>query len=286
LAPGSRYEAPHASRRGRLHRDFVHGLCLCAMHTLWVKTAADGSFHPECAPMPRPNPCAGQRFSVILFYIPAEGRDPAIPSVYAEPTTISFSVPFIADAMPPLPHAGEDYSPISSHTPERNLMALRDTSRFPTLITWTDPVGKTHIPPDPPLTDGYPPWFPRPNEYRREEVLKKCPSLLCRRIRRCSSPLYGKYCQKSHMEREEFRHTIIDKINRFMAENNIPHRTRPADTYGSPGPAMKRALQERQDECLHEALLAFQTAWMEKQKRRFEKRNINHAISCPVSTTR
>jgi hypothetical protein len=149
---------------------------------------------------------------------------------------------------------------------------MRNTAHYPVLITWTDPNGKTHIPPDPPLIEGYPPWFPRPNEYRRDEALKKCPSMICRRTRRCTSPLYGKYCQKTHMEQEEFRHTIIATIDRFMVENNIPQSTpRPGISRG-PGPDMKRALQERQDECIREALLEYQTGWIEKQKRRFEKK--------------
>ena len=164
-------------------------------------------------------------------------------------------------------------------------MPTRNSARYPILITWTDPNGKTHIPPDPPLVEGYPPWFPRPNEYRRDEALEKCPSLMCRRMRKCTTPLYGKYCQKTHMEAEEFRQRLLAKIDRFMAENNIPKLTPLPGTFPGPGPGMKRALQEREDECMREALLEFQTAWIEKQKRRFEKRNINRTVSRPVSTT-
>ena len=161
--------------------------------------------------------------------------------------------------------------------------------RYPTLITWTDPSGTTHIPPDPPLVEGYPPWWPRPNEYRRNEPLTKCPALQCRRARRCAAPVYGKFCQKTHMEREEFRWQLDAKLEAFMRQNNIPFGKSSSDDVATPPPAMKRALQERQDELIREELLKFQTSWIEKQKQKWAKNHkssINPTDNCPTLTTR
>jgi hypothetical protein len=160
---------------------------------------------------------------------------------------------------------------------------------YPTLITWTDPSGTTHIPPDPPLVEGYPPWWPRPNEYRRNEPLKKCPALQCRRARRCAAPHYDKFCQKTHMEREAFRQQIIDKIDAFtraQGREPVQYTGGPSPT---PPPEMKRALQERQDELIREEILKYQTAWIEKQKQKWAKKhqsNINSVENCPTLTTR
>jgi hypothetical protein len=161
--------------------------------------------------------------------------------------------------------------------------------QYPTLITWTDPSGKTHIPPDPPLIEGYPPWWPRPNEYRRNEPLKKCPALQCRRARRCAAPHYGKFCQKTHMEREEFRWQLDAKISALMTLHNIPSSKPSDDAISAPPPEMKRALQERQDELIHTEILKYQTQWIEKQKQKWAKKHqpsINSVENCPSLTTR
>ena len=148
---------------------------------------------------------------------------------------------------------------------------------FPTLVTWTDPNGKTHIPPDPPLVKGYPPWFPRPNEYRREKPLKQCPSLTCRRAKRCTSLLYGEFCQKSHMDRETFRWKIVERIDAFTrAQGREPVTYKEGDPVGTPPPEMKRALQARQDELMREHLLEWQTNWISKQKNKFSATKTQH----------
>lgn len=161
--------------------------------------------------------------------------------------------------------------------------------KYPTYVTWTDPEGKTHIPPDPPLVEGYPPWFPRPNEYKRNTPLKDCPSLTCRRLHRCTALLYGKYCQKTHMEREAFRQQIIDRIDaatRSFGREPVEYLGGPIAT---PPPEMKRALEERQAECIREELTRFQTQWLEKRKQKWTKNHqpqINSADNCPTLTTR
>jgi hypothetical protein len=147
----------------------------------------------------------------------------------------------------------------------------KSSREYPTLVTWTDPQGKVHIPPDPPLVEGYPPWFPRPNEYRRTTPLKRCPSLTCRRTHSCASLLYGKFCQKTHMDRESFRYQIIariDAITRSFGREPVEYDGGPIPT---PPPEMKRALQARQDELEHEHLLEWQTGWIERQKKKAKK---------------
>ena len=140
---------------------------------------------------------------------------------------------------------------------------------YPTLVTWTDPTGKTHVPPDPPLVKGYPPWWPRPNEYRRKVPLKACPSLACRRARRCESLLYGEFCRKTHMEREDFRAALLAKITAYLKARNIPEGP-PSDN--PPPREMKEALQARQDEIEREELLKFQTGWIEEQKAKWKSK--------------
>lgn len=161
--------------------------------------------------------------------------------------------------------------------------------RYPTLITWIDPSGVTHIPPDPPMVDGYPPWWPRPNEYRRNTPLKKCPDLACRRTHHCAALLYGKYCQKTHLEREAFRQQIIDKIDAFtraQGREPIEYTGGPVPT---PPPEMKRALEERQEELIRAEMLKFQTQWIDRQKQKWTKKqkiSINPAEICPTLTIR
>jgi hypothetical protein len=148
----------------------------------------------------------------------------------------------------------------------------KSSLQYPTLVTWTDPQGKTHIPPDPPLVDGCPPWLPRPNEYKRETPLTRCPSLACRRSHVCASLLYGAYCQKTHMDRETFRGKIIehiDAITRSCGREPAEYTGGPVPT---PPPEMKRALQQRQDFLFHEALLKWQTDWIQLQKNKQQKR--------------
>jgi hypothetical protein len=161
--------------------------------------------------------------------------------------------------------------------------------QYPTLITWTDPEGITQIPPDPPLIEGYPPWWPRPNEYKRNTALKKCPALQCRRARRCAAPLYGKFCQKTHLEREAFRQQIIEKIDAFTRAQGREAVEYTGGPIATPPPEMKRALQERQDELIREEILKYQTRWIEKQKQKWAKKQqpiINLTENCPTLTTR
>ena len=150
---------------------------------------------------------------------------------------------------------------------------------YPTLITWTDASGKVHVPPDPPLIDGAPSWIPRPNEYKRRTPLKKCPALACRRGQKCVSPLYGGYCQKTHMDRESFRWQLVAKIDAFMVANGIPVTDGCSQPYAQPGPEIKRALEEREAECLREELLKFQTGWINAQKRKI---GLTPHLPCPT----
>jgi hypothetical protein len=119
--------------------------------------------------------------------------------------------------------------------------------------------------------------------------LKKCTALKCRRARRCAAPLYDKFCQKTHMEREEFRGRLADKIEALMKLHNIPSSTPTPNEIPTPPPEMKRALQARQDEIEYEELLKFQTQWIEKQKAKWAKTHeprINYKENCPTLTTR
>lgn len=145
---------------------------------------------------------------------------------------------------------------------------------YPTLITWTSPDGKLHVPPDPPLVKGYPPWFPRPNEYRRRPPLKKCPDTKCRRAGKCVSLLYGEFCQKTHMMADDFRAALANKIDRLMREKlgadwDKPDADEPYDPCPTPHPDIKRDLEKAQAEKEHQELLNWQTQWIEKVKREY-----------------
>lgn len=141
---------------------------------------------------------------------------------------------------------------------------------YPTLVTWTSPDGKVHVPPEPPQVHGYPPWIPRPNEYRRETPLKKCPDKKCRRAGTCVNPHYGEFCQKTHMEREAFRAALVVKIDRLMKKklgddwDISPHD--PNEPSPTPPPGMKRILETAQARNERAALLAWQTGWIAKVK--------------------
>jgi len=144
---------------------------------------------------------------------------------------------------------------------------------FPTLVTWTSPDGKTHVPPDPPLIEGCPPWFPRVNEYRRAEPLKKCPEARCRRAGRCVSLLYDKFCQKTHMEHEAFRQALCDKIDRLMKEKLGDDwecgPLDPNEPVPTPPREMKLALQAAAEKNERAALLKWQTEWLDGVKARY-----------------
>jgi hypothetical protein len=159
-------------------------------------------------------------------------------------------------------------------------MPTRDLKRFPTLITWTDPNGKTHVPPDPPLREGYPPWMPRPNEYELDEPLAKCPDLNCRRKNKCVSLIVGKYCRKTHMEPAAFRAKLAEKVERIARELGVPEEPPlpPGVIPPPPPPEMKRILQERCDELRREALLEFQTGWIEEQKKAWAKKEAKRKV--------
>jgi hypothetical protein len=149
---------------------------------------------------------------------------------------------------------------------------------YPTLITWTDPTGHVHIPPDPPLREGYPPWSNRPHEYPRPVPLKKCPSTLCRRSQRCADLMHNKYCRKTNMDADEFRRGLLQRIKAILRahgrvlptriDHNAPVNMRP----------LKQALQRRCDESWQEEVLKFQTDWIEAQKRSFAARATAPAV--------
>lgn len=154
-------------------------------------------------------------------------------------------------------------------------MPSRKTARAPKrefdiLITWTAPDGTVHVPPDPPLEKGYPPWMARPNEYRRDTPLKKCPDIKCRRAGKCLSLLYQEFCQKTHMHAEEFRAALVLKIDRLMTEklgDAWPSGPRPPDQpICTPPRAMKIILEKAMHLKHREALLQWQTVWIERRK--------------------
>jgi hypothetical protein len=91
------------------------------------------------------------------------------------------------------------------------------------------------------------------------------------------------------MEREEFRQQIINHIDAFTRDQGrAPAEYRGGPTV-TPPREMKRALEERQEELMREALLKFQTQWIEKQKAKWEKAYksfINSAQNSPTLTTR
>ena len=155
---------------------------------------------------------------------------------------------------------------------------------FPTLITWTDPTGKLHVPPDPPLREGYcPPWLNLPNEYPRKQHLKKCPSAKCRRARRCVDPHVGGFCQITHMTAGEFRANLADRIDRLLRDQGIEPAPPPlpGEITEPPPASLKRELQAACDAKEREALLKFQTDWINEQKRKFAARESKHAKPHP-----
>lgn len=150
-------------------------------------------------------------------------------------------------------------------------MPARKSSRqFETLVTWTSPDGKVHVPPDPPLVQGYPPWLPRPNEYRRNPPLAKCPDRKCRRANTCVSPHYGEFCRKTHMEREEFRAALVRKIDRLMKQklgdawDDSPPD--PDAAIVTPPREIKHALEAAQAANERSALLRWQLNWLDSVK--------------------
>jgi hypothetical protein len=144
--------------------------------------------------------------------------------------------------------------------------------KFPALITWVDPTGKLHIPPDPPLVEGYPSWSWRPNEYKRNQELKRCPAKACRRARSCVAPHYGKFCQKTHTDAETYRKGLLNRVLKIM--RSLGHKPPPPLPTGEIGPpppkSMKRALEKAWVRNWNAALLEFQTNWINEQKRKFE----------------
>jgi len=139
------------------------------------------------------------------------------------------------------------------------------------LATFTDHRGRIHEPPDPPEIEGYPPWFPRPREYRRTTPLARCPSSKCRRAGKCVSLLYGKYCQKTHMDQEAFRWRLCDRIDDIMrrligSEWDEFLAQPPAEQYPVPGPEWKKALNAASERLEKEALLKWQQKWVSEQQ--------------------
>jgi hypothetical protein len=145
--------------------------------------------------------------------------------------------------------------------------------RFDVLVTFTDRHGRIHLPPDPPLVEGYPPWFPRPGEYRREQPLGKCPSGRCRRAKSCVSPINGSFCRKTHMEAEAFRAALVQKIDRLLREyhGDEPAPANDEDDQSSsapPPPEMKRALAAAMEDHLREELRKWQQNWANEMARK------------------
>lgn len=150
-------------------------------------------------------------------------------------------------------------------------------STFEVLATFTDHKGRVHLPPDPPLIKGYPPWFPRPHEYRRKPPLAHCPDGKCRRAQKCLNPLHGEFCQKTHMDAEAFREQLIRTIDDLMYERfgtewdemqreGEAERARTGDDCPPLGPEWKAWLTERETELLRQELLAFQQNWVKEQQ--------------------
>lgn len=151
-------------------------------------------------------------------------------------------------------------------------MRRSDKSKFPTLAVFIDRHGKTHAPPPPPLVEGYPPWMPRPNEYRREVALKKCPVLACRRAHECRAPLYKKFCRKTHVRAEAFRATLALKIGRLMEKHAKEiglGKAPPVDKNGDMK-GLKRALEQRMMDDEHKYLLEWQEKWVKEMKAKEE----------------
>lgn len=143
---------------------------------------------------------------------------------------------------------------------------------YPTLVTWTDPSGKCHVPPLPPLVEGAPPWVQRPHEYRREQPLPKCPSLACRRAAACNDPHHGKFCRKTHMDVETYRIGLIKRITalnkRFFAEGMhlLPRSNM----------TLRQAFLLRSEEGHREELLKWQSRWIEQKKAEYETRQVKN----------
>jgi hypothetical protein len=152
-------------------------------------------------------------------------------------------------------------------------MRHSDKSKFPTLAFFIDRHGKRHTPPPPPLIEGYPPWYPRPNEHRREVALKKCPVLACRRAHKCRAPYMKKFCRKTHMQTLEMRAALAIKLDRLLKEHvkslgpgKMPP---PAEKEGSMRD-LKRAFEQRIMDDEHKLLLEWQENWVKEMKAKEE----------------
>jgi hypothetical protein len=152
-------------------------------------------------------------------------------------------------------------------------MRHSDTSKFPTLAFFIDRHGKRHTPPPPPLVDGYPPWHPQPNEYRRETPLKMCPVLACRRAHACRAPIRKKFCCKTHVRVSAFRVLLAMKIGRLMKQHakelglgKIPP---PVEKDGG-SKGLKLALDQQMKDNEHKFLLEWQENWVKEMKAKEE----------------
>jgi hypothetical protein len=148
-------------------------------------------------------------------------------------------------------------------------MRNSDRAKFPTLAVFIDRHGKTHVPPLPPLVEGCPPWHPRPNEYRREVALKKCPVLACRRAGRCLRPYMKKFCLKTHMSAVDFRGALARKIDRLMKEHAVAlglGKVPPPVEKDGGMRGLKRAFEQRLMDDEHKFLLEWQENWVKEMQ--------------------
>ena len=155
-------------------------------------------------------------------------------------------------------------------------MRHSDKSKFPTLAVFIDRHGKRHAPPPPPLVEGYPPWMPRPNEYRREVALKKCPALACRRAHACRVPILKKFCRKTHVRAPAYRATLAIKIGRLMKEHakalGLGKVPPPVEKDGGMK-GLKLALDQQMKDNEHKFLLEWQENWVKEMKAKEEAEN-------------
>ncbi len=162
----------------------------------------------------------------------------------------------------------------------------RRKSSYAVHVTFIDHKGKEHFAPDPPEVNGLPPWIWQPNEYRRTEHLKKCPSLTCRKAQACRSPHYDGFCQKTHYSADQWRLRLckrIDEVTKVILANPEKYPPQPSrkssftDHNGKTHVIdyhlrdLKASFEKRMYEGWAELEREYQQKWVDEQKEKERK---------------
>jgi hypothetical protein len=146
---------------------------------------------------------------------------------------------------------------------------------FPALVCFVDKNGVVHNPPMPPKINGRLPWVSEPGKYLRKPPLKLCPKFTCRRAGQCRDKISGKFCRKTHVSGDVFRHILANEIRTITRETvkrrklglEATPKYNPDDfDDGTPGRELRYALVRREEQDHLTELLKWQKAWVQKMQ--------------------